>query len=333
MGYRKGMLCAMAIVTALGNSAARAGAPVQRPAVEQQLERLAQGAGGVLGVAAVQIETGRRVAFNGSERFPMASVYKVAIALAVLNRVDRGELKLDAPVALGEHDYRPGHSPLAELAGGAPVTMPAGRLLELMLLESDNTASDAMMRLAGGPDAVTARLREAGIREINVNRPEARLMLDYAGVKNQPPESEWTAAQLEELWNQASDSERAAAAERYNADPRDTATPEAMIDLLSRAYRGELLSPASTEHLLRLMTACRTGPARLKGGLPAGTVVAHKTGSMGGTTNDVGIITLPDGTHVAIAIFVKASPNAFEDRERAMAEISRTVYDYFLLAR
>ena len=90
---------------------------------------------------------------------------------------------------------------------------------------------------------------------------------------------------------------------------------------------------ASTERLLRVMTESPTGPARLKGLLPAGTAVAHKTGTMGGTTNDGGVVTLPDGAgHVAIAVFVKGSTKEVEERERVIAEIARTVYDYFLLA-
>ena len=83
--------------------------------------------------------------------------------------------------------------------------------------------------------------------------------------------------------------------------------------------------------LLDIMRRCRTGDARLKGLLPADTVVAHKTGTIGGTTNDVGIITLPDGAgHVAIAVFVKASDKDAASRERAIAEIARAVHDYFL---
>src|SRR5262249_18751630 len=99
-------------------------------------------------------------------------------------------------------------------------------------------------------------------------------------------------------------------------------------------FRGETLSPERTALLLRLMTECTRGEARLKGLLPAGTPVAHRTGTQAGTTNDVGIITLPDGAgHVAIAVFVKASPKEIPDRERVIAEIARTVYDYFLVGR
>jgi beta-lactamase class A len=104
-----------------------------------------------------------------------------------------------------------------------------------------------------------------------------------------------------------------------------------MAALLQRIYRKDLLKPESAEQLLDIMRRCRTGEARLRGILPEGTVVAHKTGTIGGTTNDVGIITLPDGAgHVAIAVFVKASEKDVPARERAIAEISRAVHDFFL---
>lgn len=301
--------------------------------VERAIARLAEASGGTVGIAAVHLETGRRVALNGGERFPMASTYKFPIALRVLRMVDRGELRLDQTVTLGERDFRPGWSPLADFANGSPVTVTVGRLLELMVIDSDNSASDALMRLAGGPVTVTARLRELGASAIDVNRYEAQFFIDGVGIRDAPPEGEWTIARLEALAAKVSPEERRAANDRYAADPRDTTTPDAMADLLVRAFRGEALSPASTGLLLRLMAGSTTGAARLKGRLPAGTVVAHKSGTQGGTTNDVGVVTLPDGAgHVAIAVYVKGSAKEVEEREHAIAEISRTVYDYFVLA-
>jgi beta-lactamase class A len=125
--------------------------------------------------------------------------------------------------------------------------------------------------------------------------------------------------------------DRAAAAKRFDADPRDTSTPDAMARLLERIQRKDLLKQNSGELLLDILRRCKTGEARLKGLLPQGTVVAHKTGTIGGTTNDVGIITLPDGAgHVAIAVFVKASEKEIPARERAIAEVARAVHDFFL---
>ena len=104
-----------------------------------------------------------------------------------------------------------------------------------------------------------------------------------------------------------------------------------MAALLERIYRKDLFKPETAELLLDIMRRCKTGDARLKGLLPQGTEVAHKTGTIGGTTNDVGIITLPDNAgHVAIAAFVKSSEKDVPARERAIAEIARAVHDFFL---
>lgn len=125
--------------------------------------------------------------------------------------------------------------------------------------------------------------------------------------------------------------DRRRAGTTFNADPRDTSTPEAMARLLEKLWRGELLSQASTALLLDIMTRCQTGENRIKGFLPPGIAVAHKTGTIGGTTNDVGIITLPEEAgHIALAVFVKESEAEVAERERAIAQIARGVYDYFL---
>jgi beta-lactamase class A len=107
-----------------------------------------------------------------------------------------------------------------------------------------------------------------------------------------------------------------------------------MTRLLAGLYRKDVLKPRSAEFLLDIMRRCRTGEGRLKGMLPEGTEVAHKTGSIGGSTNDVGIITLPDDAgHVAIAIFVKSSEKEESTLERTIAEIARAIYDFFLFQR
>jgi beta-lactamase class A len=200
-----------------------------------------------------------------------------------------------------------------------------------MMLISDNSATDVCLRLAGGPEAVTARMRAAGIDGIDVNRSTVRLIADWSGLAQLPPESEWSPTLFRNLSNTVKPEERKAAAAKFDADPRDTATPEAMRVLLERIYRKDLLKPESAELLLDIMRRCRTGEARLKGMLPLGTEVAHKTGTIGGTTNDVGIVTLPeDAGHVAITVFVKASEKEVAARERAIADVARAVYDFFL---
>jgi len=301
------------------------------PRLEREIARLAKDAGGIVGVSAIHLETNRRVLLNGGQRFPMASAFKVPIAVQLLSRVDRGEIRLDQMVQLQQNDLHPGSGTITDLFNQPGLALSVRNLMELMLLISDNSATDVCLRLAGGPEAVTARMRAAGINGIDVNRSTARLIADWIGIAQTPPESEWSPTVFGDLSKVVKPEERKAAAARFDADPRDTATPEAMTALLERIYRKDLLKPESSELLLDMMRRCRTGEARLKGMLPLGTVVAHKTGTIGGTTNDAGILTLPDDTgHVAITVFVKSSDKEVSTRERTIAEIARAVHDFFL---
>lgn len=299
--------------------------------LEREIERLAALAGGTVGVAAVHLETGRAVYLNPRERFPMASTYKVPIAVQLLTRVDRGEVRLDSLIPLDAGDLHPGSGTLTDLFDDPGVILSVRNLLELMLLISDNSATDIMLEVAGGADAVTRRIQELGVEGLRVDRPTVQLIADWLGVRGLPPAAEVSKERWQELSRAVSEAEREAAAAAFNADPRDTSTPEAMARLLEVIWRGQALSPENTALLLDIMRRCQTGQNRIKGMLPPGIEVQHKTGTIGGTTNDVGIINLPDGGgHVVTVVFMKESKRQGEERERAIAQISRAIYDYFL---
>jgi beta-lactamase class A len=157
------------------------------------------------------------------------------------------------------------------------------------------------------------------------------MIADWIGAKQLPPANEWTLEKIRAAFDSVPAAERKAAAARYPDDPRDSATPADMARLLVRIHKRDLHKPDSAALLVDILERCQTGDARLKGILPEGTVVAHKTGTVGSTTNDVGILTLPgEAGHVAIAVFVKASEEPMARRERAIAEIARAAHDYFL---
>lgn len=294
--------------------------------LEREIARLGKASGGVTGATAIHLETGRRVALNGTDRFPMASSYKVPIAVQLLTLVDQGKVRLDQMIELKTSDLHPGSGTLTNLFNKPGVALSVRNLMELMLLISDNSATDVCLRLAGGGEAVTARMKELGINGLTVSRPTIGLISDWLGVT----EADWSSEELK-YKRTLNDEERKAAAKKFDTDLRDTSTPAAMADLLGKIYRKEILKPASAELLYDIMRRCQTGDARLKGILPAGTEVAHKTGTIGGTTNDVGIITLPDDAgHIAIAVFIKSSEKEMPQRERVIAEIARAVHDYFL---
>src|SRR5262249_4590960 len=205
-----------------------------------------------------------------------------------------------AVVAMGPADVQPGGGrTIAERAPRGGISLPVGELLEAMLVESDNTAADLLLPLAGGPEAITAQLDETGLGEIRVDRSEAELAFDSYGVSPHPPRAEWTLEGIRSATRSVPEAERRVAAERFLADPRDTASPDALVQLLRQIQERRRLSPERQKLLLALLERTRSGEKRLRAGLPAGTPVAHRTGTgadvagINIVTNDVGIVTLP----------------------------------------
>ena len=164
-------------------------------------------------------------------------------------------------------------------------------LMGKMLIYSDNRAADVLFKDVGGPHAVHRWLVDNGIQGVRVDRTIAQLLADKR-----------------DLW-----------------DTRDSSTPKAMVELLRRLYKGDLISPSSRNYLLGVMAKCHTGKNRMKWLLPAGTPVEHKTGTLNGLADDVGFITMPDGHRIAVAIFARGGSN----RPQAIAEAARAIYDGF----
>jgi len=300
--------------------------------LERQIDYVSHVTDGVAGVSAVHIETGRAISVRGAEAFPMASAFKLPVAVQLLSLVDEGKLTLDRMVSLSPSDLHPGSGKLSELFFHPGVSLSIANLMEIMLAISDNSAADVLLREAGGPPAVTARMHALGLNGIRVDRSTALLISDWQGAKNLPPESQWTRGMWDRIYDAVPERDHMRARRAEMADPRDTATPDDMTKLLVGVWKKELLTPQSAGVLLGIMDRCQTGKSRIKGLLPQQTDVAHKTGSLGGVANDVGFITLPGGAgHIAISVFTKASNRPEEASEKAIAEISRTIYDYFVL--
>lgn len=300
-----------------------------RGIAEAEIGRLARMAGGEAGVSAIHIETGRMLSVNGNKRFPMASTYKIPIAVQLLTLVDQGAIKLESMVDIAPTDLHPGSGILSKLMNKPGLAVSVGNLFNLMMIVSDNTATDILLALVEGPEAVNNRMKSIGIGEISINRTTLEMIADASGIRKRP--SGMTAAQYEKMVAGVDPATRKRMRAKFNADPQDTATPEAMATLLQGIYRKAYLKADSADLLLETMQRSQTGEMRLKGMLPPGTPVAHKSGTLKETTNDVGVITLPNGAgHIVIAVFVKSSQKEAVDRERAIADIARAVYDYYL---
>jgi beta-lactamase class A len=262
---------------------------------EQQLASLAEASRGRIGVAALDLTTGRTIDVLGDQRFPMASTSKIAIAAAFLEGVDQGRWSLTSEYPLlMPVQSAPFSSAVAPVRPGT--YMSARNLIELMITRSNNYATDALLKVVGGPRAVNDWVRRAGINDWHIDRDIATLVRDDGAV------------------NPAT-----------VIDTRDSATPLAMVRLLAEMHNGQMLSPASRQVLLGAMSRCVTGKRRIPALLPAGTTVLHKTGSLNNTSSDVGIIKAPDGRAYAVAIYVTGQGTRL-NRENRIASIARALY-------
>ncbi|HSG62278.1 MAG TPA: class A beta-lactamase [Pseudomonadales bacterium] len=283
---------------------------------------------GRIGVAAQEISTDRVISINADETFPMASTFKIATAVALLELVDQGKLSLDLYVEITPDMMVAGPNPIVQNFIHPGVKLSVANLIEVMITESDNTAAEVCLELAGGPVAVTQMLKRIGISKQSIDRYGTELLQDFYALPNKG----YAAAVIEAM---VKDPSLAAKIPNMNPtferDSRDQTSPNAMLDLLLAIDGGEVLTDTSRAFLLTAMTHTRTGNSRLKGLLPKGTPVAHKTGTLGGIANDVGFITLPDGRRYAIAVYTKGSTTREADRERAIAEVSRAIFDYYYL--
>lgn len=315
-------------------------AAIYEQRLKSEIERLSQISGGKLGVTALHIESGKRFTQNGNEPFPMASSYKIPIAVQLLTRVDSGTLNLDQMVEFTNKDLHIGSGMISERfswpgASKPGVALSVRSLLELMLLISDNSATDVCLRLAGGPQRVNQCLDRNGVQGIRVDRPTSWLISDWLGVP-WPENADNPIAAFDSLEKGISAEKAKENSRKADSDPRDTATPDGMTNLLFKIYQPEsrLLSPASRTLLLDILDRCETGLGRLKGALPPDTQVRHKTGTIGMTTNDVGIISLPgDAGHLIVSAFVKSSEKPIAEREKAIAQVTRMLHDYFIINR
>ena len=260
--------CSSGGATDANNPTARSTeSPVTKPdgqdlKLQKQIEQIASVTHGRVGVAAVVLESGESVSLNPHDHFPMQSVYKLPIGMAVMKQVDAGKITLDQKVRVTKSDFvRTGqHSPIRDQnPNGAELSV--SELLRFAIAESDGTASDVLMRVAGGPEALHAYLNELKIDEMTILNTEKEIGQDW------------------------------------QTQYRNWASPEATLALLRALQERHGLSEPSQALLLKLMTESIPGPKRLKGLLPAGTIVAHKTGTSGAqngitaATNDIGLMT------------------------------------------
>ena len=277
----RSLLAAPAVVYALPSAAFAVDAGTR-------IAELERTHGGRLGVAVLDVASGRRVERRAHERFPMCSTFKWLAAAFVLARVDRGEERLDRRVVFTKDDLVP-YSPITGEHTGPP-GMTLDALCHAAVTASDNTAGNLLLASFGGPPGLTAFARALGDEVTRLDRIEVEL-------------------------NEATP-----------GDPRDTTTPAAMTENVRRLVLGDALSATSRANLTDWLVGNTTGDSRLRAGFPKGWRVGDKTGSGNhGVTNDVAVAWPPERQPIIVSAFYAESSADTAARNAVLAEVARIV--------
>lgn len=267
-------------------------------ALQAKIDSLAKTLDCKVRVGLVHLETGDTFSYNGYEQSPMMSTCKFPLALLVLDKIDSGKLKLTDVIHIPKEEMREGtYSPLRDSFKGQPVDLSIHDLLYYSVAVSDNIATDVLLHQVAGPGEVTAFAKSKGLQGINMVHTEGELGLDWTR-----PYENWV-------------------------------HPMEMANLMAGFYKGRILSKTGTDTLRQIMERTTGGADRIKGMLPAGTVVAHKTGTSGFenginiAVNDIGIVTLPNGRHLVLTIYIGDAAAETPACEKLIAQIARAAYD------
>lgn len=273
----------------------------QTDSLKHKIEEIISNKKADVGVSILGIENKETLSINGDKHYPMQSVFKFHIALTVLNLVDSGKLNLNQKIFIRKKDLLPNTwSPMREDFPEGNVNLPLSEVLKYTVAQSDNNGCDILLNLVGGPKIVNDYIHELGIKDLSIQADEEEMH------KN------WDVQFLN--WT----------------------TPHAATDLLLLFFNKKILSKNSFDFLWKTMTETSTGGNKIKGQLPQGILVAHKTGSSGvndkGITaadNDIGIVKMPNGKYFVISIFVSNSKENEEANQKIISSIAKAAWDYF----
>jgi beta-lactamase class A len=269
--------------------------------VKANLAQLVAAFDGRVGVVFENINTGQVFKINANNKFPMQSVYKLPLAMAVLDQIDNGKLRLDQKCSLKPSDLLPNtHSPLRDTYPKGTDDISLQEIVAYTVARSDNNGCDYLFRLLGGCQNVNNYIKKFQKKGINIGFTEEEMHSD-------------TAAQYANF-----------------------ATPNTINALLIKFVKGNILKKQSTELLWNILVATTTAPNRMKGLLPKNTVVGHKSGWSGGddrgytnAINDVGIVVLPNGQKMAVSIFIADTKAQSIESDMLAAKLTKLAFDYF----
>ncbi len=279
----------------------------QNTLFQSQIEKIANSEKGMtVGVAIKGLDEGTSneiFSINGNAHFPMQSVYKFPLALAVLHQVDQGKLSLEQKIKVTKKDLLPNTwSPLRKKYPEGNVDIALKDLLSYMVSQSDNNACDILFRLMGGPKEVEKYIHSLGIKGIAIVGTEEEMH------------------------------------DNWNIQFTNWAEPLALMQLLDLFYQKKLLEKPTHDFLWKIMVETSTGANKIKALLPEGSEIAHKSGSSGKNekgevpaSNDIGIVTLPNGKRFSIVVMVSSKKKNTDEGEceKIIAQIAKIAWDYY----
>ena len=237
---------------------------------------------------------------NGNQEFPLLSVFKFHITLAVLDYIDKNNIPLDQTIKISKDFIKTNtYSPLREKYGVVNLELTLQELIEYTMIYSDNNTCDILIDFVGGVDKVNNYIKSLGIKNCNITLNEDEMHKDF---KNQ-----------------------------Y----LNTSTPIDIVNLLNIFYHKDLFLNKYKEFLINTMIATETGNKKIRYLLPKNVKVGDKTGSSDRlennikiADNDSGFIILPNGEVYFLSIFIYNSKESDEENARIIAEISKAIYDF-----
>ena len=293
--------------------------------VEEQIRTLISnitGDGVEVGVYALHFGSGREIGVNAETRFPTASTVKVPILFALYRKAESGEIDLGQRVTIGEHHRTPGSGILQDLDLGLQPTL--HDLATLMITVSDNQATDILYETLGGA-YIQQVAAEVGMTETRIPRTIRAMLYDMVGMDE--GNAEHTYAMNRELLRTGQ--RNTSGWSLGVGDDNDVSAPRDMVTLLTRIHRGEDPSRAACDAMVDILKRQKFNTV-LPLLLPPETEIAHKTGSLHGVRNDVGIVYAPQesGGPYAVAVMSRNMEDVIAGA-RTLADISRAVWDAF----
>lgn len=254
-----------------------------------------------VGISLKGIEDQDTLSINGNKNTPLMSVFKFHIALAVLNQVDKGKLKLDQKFFIKKEELLPDTwSPIRDEYPQGNMNLTLDQLLRYTVSHSDNNGCDILLNILGGTQTVQKFINQQGIKDFTIKVNEQQMS-------------------------------------SFDKFYLNTTTPLATTALLEKFYKGKVLKKETTKYLYTIMVETSRGLTWMKAGLPEGTELAHRTGisnrnddNIRAAMNDVGIVTLPNGKHYILSVYLKNINEEMKDTEKIIADISRAVWEYYV---